>query len=188
MKQKLKRKQQQLQELFNMNFTIRLTILLLFVGFESNAQTTKGDFNVLMMRGENFKEGVMVDLTCTSNCLIVDKEAGTISFSLSGKLGERNVHVTGETPMLKGTKKIKIDKDGDLGPHQKLTIEVFGKNPAVDKDSYEVQEVSDEAIINIMRYDELKGEVEGTFSSKYFDDVLGIKKLSATCHFLVIQN
>lgn len=170
-----------------MRKTSLLILFILFVCAKSDAQT-KGDLNLLMMRGEKFKEGVMTELVCSTTCLKVDKDAGTIFFSLSGKYGERNILVTGETPVLKGTKKIKVDKDGDLGPYQKLTIDVFGSNPAVDKDSYEIQEVSDEAIINIMKYDKANGVVEGTFTCKYFDEALGIKMLSATCHFLVTQN
>lgn len=171
-----------------MKRTIKIILLFLFVGQYSIAQNSKGDINVLMMRGENFKEGAMLDMTCAPGCLKIDKEFGYFSFSLSGKIGERNVLVTGEIPVFKGSKRIKVDKDGDLGPHQKLTIEVFGDNPAVDKDSYEIQEVSDEASIVIMKCDEATGVVEGTFSSKYFDEALGIKRLSASCHFLVSQN
>ena len=174
--------------MFKMKGMNQVILVLLCFNSQLSAQTTKGDINILMMRGEKFKEGVMTELVCSSTCLKVDKDAGFLSFSLSGKYGERNINVSGETPVLKGTKKIKIDKDGDLGPYQKLTIEVFGANPAVDKDSYEIQEVSDEAIINIMKYDEENGVVEGTFTCKYFDEALGIKMLSATCHFLVTQN
>ncbi|MBP9123877.1 MAG: hypothetical protein KBF60_12085 [Ignavibacteriaceae bacterium] len=174
--------------MFLMTRTTGIILVLLCFSLHLSAQTTKGDINVLMMRGEKFKEGVTTELVCSSTCLKVDKDAGFLSFSLSGKYGERNINVSGETPVLKGTKKIKVDKDGDLGPYQKLTIEVFGANPAVDKDSYEIQEVSDEAIIIISKYDEANGVVEGTFTCKYFDEALGIKMLSATCHFLVSQN
>lgn len=153
----------------------------------SFAQSQK-DLNTITLRGEDFKEEISTVLSCTANCIVVDKDAGYIAFHLTGKIGERTILVSCETPQLKGTKKIRVDKDGDLPPHQKLTIEVFGKNPAVDKDVYEIQDETDEAIINIIRVDEESGEVEGTFSSKYFDSATAIKRLSATCHFLVKQN
>ncbi len=153
-----------------------------------NAQSVKGDLNVFTMRGENFKAGVITNLKCSEECLKVDKDGGYISFSLVGKAGERNLAVSCEVPLLKGTKKIKLDKDGDLGAHQKFTIEIFGKNPAVDKDIYEIQDEADEATINIIRIDEKSGEVEGTFSSKYMDSATGIRRLSANCHFLVKHN
>ena len=86
---------------------------------------------------------------------------------------------------MKGTKKIKVDKDGDPASHQKLTIEIFGSNPAVDKDTYEIQGESDEAIITIQRYDEAKGELVGNFSVKYIDSTTGLKKLGASCRFFV---
>lgn len=140
---------------------------------------------MISLRGENFKEEVITVLTCADNCLVIDNESGFIAFTLSGKIGERNVLVSAETPVMKGTKKIKIDKDGDPVPHQKLTIEIFGSNPSVDKDTYEIQSESDEAVITILRYDEAKGELAGNFTAKYIDSTTGLKKLAVSCRFVI---
>lgn len=165
-----------------------LIYLLFLFSFSLSAQSTKEELNVLSLKGENFKDGISIELKCTAPCITADMDGGTIAFSLNGKIGNRNVLVTAETPVLKGTKKIKVDKDGDLPNHQKLTIEIFGENPAVDKDVYEIEDPMDEATITILRYDESAGELEGTFSSKYFDGATAIKRLSASCHFLIKQN
>ena len=168
------------------------TILIIFLFFISslitNAQKPAADINVLMMRGEKYKEGVMLNVTCVDSCLIVDKDGNYIVFTLTGTLNDRTVKISGEVPVLKGTKKIKVDSDGDLPAHQKFSIEIYGSNPAVDKDSYEIQDESDEAVVNIMRFDEEKGEVEGTFSVKYIDSATAIRRLSATSHFIISLN
>jgi hypothetical protein len=164
----------------------RATGLILFLLLNYSFVFSQRDgMNMLSLRGENFKEEIITVLACADNCLVIDKESGFIAFTLTGKIGERNILVTGETPVLKGTKKIKVDKDGDPSSHQKLTIEIFGSNPAVDKDTYEIQGESDEAIITIQRYDELKGELVGNFSVKYIDNTTGLKKLVASCRFFI---
>lgn len=148
-------------------------------------QETKGGTNLLMMRGEKYKIGETVLVTSVDSLLKVDNGSSVVSITLIGNIKEQKIRVSCETTVLIGTKKIKLDKDGDLPLNQKLTIEVFGKNPALDKDTYEIQDENDEAVINIMRIDDVKKEVEGTFSVKYFDSATDTKKLSATCHFLI---
>lgn len=159
-------------------------ILMLNLTF-AIAQSQKDKVNVIAMRGENFKEEIFVELFCADNCVVIDKENGFIAFTLTGKIGERTIVVLAETPVMNGTKKIKVDKVGDPAAHQKLTIEIFGSNPAVDKDTYEIQDYSDEAIITIQSFDETKGEVTGNFTVKYIDSATGIKRLGATCRFLI---
>ena len=160
-------------------------LILFFLFTKSFCFSQKDGINMISLRGENFKEEVITVLTCNDNCLVIDNESGFIAFTLSGKIGERNILVSVETPVMKGTKKIKVDKDGDPSSHQKLTIEIFGSNPAVDKDTYEIQGESDEAIITIQRYDEAKEELVGNFSVKYIDSTTGLKKLGASCRFFV---
>jgi hypothetical protein len=165
-----------------------LFIFILLISAAGFSQETKGGTNLLMMRGEKYKEGVSVVLTCAKECYKIDKEKSVLSVSMVGMLGEKNVRMSFEVPVLSDTQKIKLDKDGDLGNNQKMTIEIYGSNPAVDKDSYEIQDESDDASVVIMRIDEDKKEIEGTFSVKYFDSATDIKKLSATCHFLISMN
>jgi hypothetical protein len=160
-------------------------LLLLLCASAVSAQETKGGTNLLMIRGEKYKEGATIVLTCTNECCTIDNEKKVITMTMDGKLGEKNVRVSLEVPIVTGTQKIKLDKDGDLGNNQKMTIEIFGSNPAVDKDVYEIQDEKDDAIIAIMSADEVTKKLEGTFSAKYFDSATDIKKLSATCHFLI---
>lgn len=167
------------------NGTIISVILLLMMSTLVKSQQTKGGTNLLMMRGEKYPAGETILVASIDSLLKIDRTASTVSITLVGNIAEKKIHVSCETPVLVGTKKIKLDKDGDLPLNQKLTIEVFGKNPALDKDTYEIQDESDEAIVNIMRIDDVKLEVEGTFSVKYFDSATDTKKLSATCHFLI---
>lgn len=163
-------------------FFLTLLFQLAFCAF---TKAQKDDVNVITFRGENFKEETTVSLNCVDNCVVIDKENGYIAFTLTGKIGERTIVVSAETPVMKGTKKIKVDKDGDMALHQKLTIEIFGSNPAVDKDSYEIQDESDEALITIQSFNESKGEIAGNFIVKYIDSATGIKRLSASCRFLI---
>ena len=141
----------------------------------------------MTLRGEDFKEETFAGLVCSGNCIVIDKEAGYLAFTLTGKIGERLIVVSCETPVMKGTQKIKLDKDGDPPSHQKLTIEIFGSNPAVDKDTYEIQGELDEAIITIQSYNEELKEVAGNFAVKYIDNTTGIKKLGASCNFIIQQ-
>lgn len=167
----------------------RLTSLLLLFMIctaATLAQETKGGTNLLMMRGEKYKEGVTIVLSCTNDCCTIDNEKKVITMTMDGKLGEKNVRVSLEVPIVTGTQKIKLDKDGDLGNNQKMTIEIFGSNPAVDKDVYEIQDEKDDAVVAIMNADETTKKLEGTFSAKYYDSATDIKKLSATCHFLIL--
>lgn len=165
----------------------RPILLFIFLTALSFAQKPGSSNNLIMIQGDDYKDGVSGELTCTGKCFTVDNSTKSISFTLTGKLGEKNISVYCDVPILSGTKKIKVDKDGDAKLHQKLTIEIYGSNPAVDKDQYEIQDLSDEAIITIMKLDEKTGFLEGTFSCKYFDSSTGIKRLAATCHFKIQQ-
>ena len=165
-----------------------LTFILLFKLNLGIALSQKEELNTIFLRGEDFKEEAYAVLVCSDNCLVIDKAVGYVAFTLKGKIGERNILITGETPLLKGTKKIRVDKDGDPNSHQKLTIEIFGENPTVDKETYEIQGESDEAIITIHKLDDAKREIAGTFSVKYIDDTSGLKRLGASCRFLIKQN
>ncbi len=155
------------------------------ISFFVKSQETKGGTNLLLMRGEKYKNGETVLVASIDSLLKIDRTASTVSFTLEGNISKKKIRVSCETSVLEGTKKIKLDKDGDLPLNRKLTIEVYGENPALDKDIYEIQDEFDEAIINIMRIDQIKLEFEGTFSVKYFDSATDTKKLSATCHFLL---
>lgn len=171
-----------------MKKTLAIIVTSIFISAFANGQNTKGGSNLLMMKGERFKDGASVQLNCEGRCCVVYKDEQYITFTMDGKVGDRSVNVIAEIPILEGIKKIKLDKDGDLGNHQKFTIEVFGKNPAVDKETYEIQDEADEAIFNLMHIDENRNIVDGTVSVKYFDSATDSRKLSATLHFFIPLN
>jgi hypothetical protein len=49
-----------------------------------------------------------------------------------------------------------------------------------------VQDEADEGVVTILHNDESK--LEGTISVKYFDSATAVKRLSASCHFLLTKN
>ncbi len=171
-----------------MKKTLGIIITTIFIFAFAIGQNSKGSSNLLMMKGERFKDGASVQLNCEGKCCVVNKDEKHITFKMEGKVGDRNVIVIAEIPIIEGIKKIKLDKDGDLENHQKFTIEVFGMNPAVDKETYEIQDEADEAIFSVLHIDEIKNIVDGTVSVKYFDSATDVRKLSATLHFLIPLN
>ncbi|MBL0103280.1 MAG: hypothetical protein IPP51_05680 [Bacteroidetes bacterium] len=164
-----------------------LLVLILCLCTQAIAQSGKDKVNTLSIKGETIKEGATVELVCASEeCWTKSDKPSYTSFKLSGKFNDRNVLISVEVPVTKGSFKVRTDKDGDLQDHESLTVEIFGSNPAVDKESYEVQDEADEGVVSILHNDEKM--LEGTISVKYFDSATAVKRLSASCHFLLRKN
>jgi hypothetical protein len=166
---------------------IHLSLILLFLLFAdgSFAQSQKARINDLFLKGEAFKEGEHISIQCTSGkCWNYDELSG-ISFTLSGTTAGKPLLLSAEIPFCKGTYKIKVDQDGDLGAHEKLELVIYGPNAPVDNVTYTVEDEMDEALVTITNADKENGILEGTLTAKFYDSATAIKRLTASCHFVL---
>lgn len=160
---------------------IKIIVLPFFVCLvlSSQAQGDKKVLNQIVLSAENIPDRTAT-LHCIDHCWRVDS-LNNLVLTLEGTLRERSIRVSIIVAAKKGNTKIKIDKDGDLLTGQKLDIEIFGSNPAIDKQSYSIEDEKDEAVVTITSFD--INRVSGTFYARFFDSATDTRKLTATCKF-----
>lgn len=160
---------------------LKFVVTLLFVCLEFGvyAQGDKKLLNQIVLSAENIPDRAAM-LKCIDHCWHVDS-LNNLVLTLEGTLRERSIRVSIIVTAKKGNTKIKIDKDGDLLIGQKLDIEIFGNNPAIDKQSFSIEDEKDEAVVTITSLD--KNRVSGTFYARFFDSATDTRRLTATCRF-----
>ncbi|HNP47990.1 MAG TPA: hypothetical protein PKL85_04090 [Bacteroidia bacterium] len=80
-------------------------------------------------------------------------------------------------PATPGPHKLKLDKDGDQKPGEKIYLEIYGSNPAVDKVVYTLEDESDDATVTISDISESDKIIAASFSGRFFDSATGVKRV-----------
>lgn len=145
---------------------------------------------MLTLRGDDFPGATTVGLQCSgASCWSVSKEgAKQTTLRMNATVGEKNITFDIAFPGTLGGHKIKVDKDGDQRANEHFTMEVSGSNPAVDKVTYTVESAGDEASVQILKMDEKKHTVEGSFSARFTDPATGNHKAVISGRFVYNDN
>lgn len=166
---------------------MRLSLLLALVisSFTLFAQQEK--LNTLYLKTDNVPDRIVSVLPVSGQCKA--DTGGVFNLTFEGKLSEKHVRLS----MIfksskKGSTKIKTDADGDLRSDQKVDVEIYGENPAVDKTTYSIEDEKDEAAISISKYDSRTGLLEGTMNVRYWDSAMNSRRLSANIRFSLLLN
>ncbi len=157
----------------------RLTIFFLFFVLTSTAQQVV--VNTLYLKSDNIPDRLVKLLPVKENCSIDSQSV--LRLVMEGKLSEKKVRLNLTMNYKKGLTKIRTDDDGDLSPDQKMEIEVFGSNPAVDKTTYAIEDEKDEASVTITSYDAASRKLTGNLVVKYWDSAINMRRLNASFKF-----
>ncbi|HRH66180.1 MAG TPA: hypothetical protein PLU53_07780 [Bacteroidia bacterium] len=142
----------------------------------------------IFLKGEDFPVEQKAELACVDSgtCIQFNEEIRkTIRIVLSAPLGEQTLRLEIEVPATIGAHKLKLDKDGDPRPGEKFQLEIYGSNAPVDKVVYTLEDIGDDAMVNITDISEEQRSLNATFSGKFFDAATGVKRAQVNGTILI---
>lgn len=134
----------------------------------------------IALKGEDFPGEKNIPIFCKDSvaCVVFKdevKKSAVVDFV--GQLDGKTLHLQIEVPATPGPHKLKLDKDGDQKPGERIYLEIYGSNPAVDKVVYTLEDESDDATVTISDISESDKIITASFSGRFFDSATGVKRV-----------